>query len=128
MPEFAQFVALIGTDDAFRLPDDQNYDTRGFSFDLANLDPERTVLLMFKVAASGNANLRMSFAESGSSVDFSLNSPPGQLEPRSWHEIVPKNILRASGNRLLVVGTPLENGAFMSVSDIVILYHATTAD
>jgi hypothetical protein len=126
MSPYAQFVALSATDDAFRLPDKIVTD-RIFKFDLADLDPGRLVILMFKVTASGNAHLKMTFnGAPGPSIDFEFNSPSAPQEPRSWHEIVPGDIFKASGNHVLIEVPFAEEGAFIILSDLVLLYHANS--
>jgi hypothetical protein len=117
MAEFAQFIAIGGADDAFTV------DGRTLTFDLADVDTSRTVALMFKVAGSNGAELRMtitSVAAEGPSIKFTLDATFGR--PRSWHESVPGSLFRESGNRLRVDAS----GGSVTVSDILVLYHAKT--
>jgi hypothetical protein len=58
----------------------------------------------------------------GPSVDFSLEAPPGASQARTWHEIIPGDLFKASGNHVLV---DVIEGS-MAVSDIVLLYHSAT--
>lgn len=118
MAEFAQFIAIIGTDDAFTV------DGRTFTFDLAAVDTSRTVALMFKVAGTNGAELRMtitSAAAEGPSISFTLDSTFSR--PRSWHEIIPGSLFQNTGNRLRVASS----GGSVTLSDILFLYHAKTA-
>jgi hypothetical protein len=63
MSEFAQFVVVPGSDSAFTLPDPQSGSTdRHFqNIDVADLNPSRTAVVMFKVTPRGQAKLRMRF-------------------------------------------------------------------
>ncbi|MEU7659387.1 MULTISPECIES: hypothetical protein [Streptomyces] len=126
MAQFAQFVAVGGTDDAFRLPDStSNRTTR--TFDLPDLDPERKSVLMFKVAMSGNISLTMQINDNpGLSINFSLESRSDLDALRSWHEVLDAHAVRESKNILIIKGEGGGVGAAVSVSDIVVLYHANT--
>jgi hypothetical protein len=135
MLEFAQFSVLTGTnadtqDYSFRL--DSNNPTRVFeSFDLIDLNTERTVMVMFKVAESGSTHLAMTFNGQntgiGPQIMFTLNSPSDSTPtPRSWHHVLPGDAFKAYGNHLFVqAGYPIpETGdAFFVVSDLAIIYH-----
>jgi hypothetical protein len=127
MAEFAQFIALgPQTDDAFRL--DHTNNTRTFNFDLADLNPARTVIMMFKVAMSGDDPLlHMRINDNVElSIDFTLNPPPGLQSIRSWHEIMgPHEGFKASNN-VLTVRNQNPQSSVVTVSDIVFLYHAKT--
>ena len=46
----------------------------------------------------------------------------GTGEPRAWQEIVGKNLLKASDNKLTVRLTDKDNNGKISVQDIVIMY------
>lgn len=127
MPEFAQFFAFENTDAAFRLPNGTITDRVLRYSPLANLDPERTVILMFKVAASGRAHLKVTVNAAGvAEIDVTLDGPPGPVQPRSWHEIVPGSRFTLPASHLLVEVDALEQGATITVSDFVLLYHAKT--
>jgi hypothetical protein len=118
MPESAQFVALRDSDTAFPASG------RLFTFDLADLDDDRTVILMFRVSGPRNGRLQMAVNPEGGdfSIDFELDS--SFTRPRSWHEIVAGSIFQVGDNHLIVQGVTGEGGAFPTVSDIVVLYHA----
>ncbi len=126
MAEFAQFRALENTDEAFRL-DNTTGNQKTFNFDLPSLDPARTVIIMFKVAMSGAAQLQMIINQNpGPSINFTLDPPPGLHQPRSWHEIIGSNGgLKASSNILRVLNNN-PSASVVTVSDVVFLYHAKT--
>jgi len=127
MPEFAQYAALDDTDGWFRIPDGTVTD-RIFNFNLPDLDPQRTVILMFKVSPSGTARLKMTVNGSpAAQIDATLTAPPTARQPRSWHEIVGGNIFKASGNHLLIEVSAVDGDSYVSISDIVFLYHANVA-
>lgn len=138
MTEFAQFIALSGSDAAFNLPapgsPDDNEATRSFGFDLPALDRQRPIIIMFKVAVWIDVNLQMIVNDdSGPLVDFRLISPLQPVQPRSWLEIVDGTGFRATGNVLRVRAQRNphpEVGPFgyIQVSDIVILYPAVTPE
>jgi hypothetical protein len=128
MAEFAQFHALENTDTTFRLPNNIDGNKKTFNFNLPNLDPATAVILMFKVATSGAAQLQMIINEKPPpfAIDFTLDPPPGLHQPRSWHEIIgPGGGLKASNNVLEVLNNT-NAGSVVTVSDIVFLYHAKT--
>jgi hypothetical protein len=133
MPEFAQFVALQQkTDTAFRLGEGVSEAGRTFKFDLPDLDPKRTVILMFKVSGTDGAGLKMTLnpdlgpnpGSAGPTIDFELDTTFAR--PRSWHEIESGNRFKSSDNHLIVEGPIPGFGMFVAISDIVILYHAKT--
>ena len=119
MAEFAQFIALTETD----APAD--FGGRLFTFDLRDLDPARTVIVQFKVSGPQNSQLQMSFNHTQFSIDFILDST--FTRPRSWHEIVEGSRFRSAGNEVIVQGQGGDGGG-VTVSDLVILYHAKTPD
>jgi hypothetical protein len=127
MPEFAQFVAVPGTDLAFTLPDAQSGETfRQFGpFDLRDLDAQRTAVVMFKVApAPPGVRVFLRFNGHARTVDFDF--PPTFINPpptRSWHEVLEGADLKAAGN-VLVVSVSGQGSAILS--DIVVLYHGKT--
>jgi hypothetical protein len=132
---FTQFVALLDSDTAFRLPDPNSTSTEGtrsFQFDLPGLNTHAPVIIMFKVAVLADLNLQMSLNGGAPSVDLRMISPFDHLQPRSWHKIVDGNRFEPKENELQVqairnpqIGHIL--GGYMQVSDIVMLYSATTA-
>ena len=127
MPEFAQFTALRATDDWLRIPEGSITD-RTFNFDLPDLDPTRTVILMFKVSPSGTARLKMTVnASPAATIDTTLTAPPSARQPRSWHEIITDPVLRAAGNHVLIEVFPVDDDSYISISDIAFLYHARVA-
>lgn len=132
MPEFAQFIAFTGTINPLTLPNPSDGSFHVFEFDLPNLDTDRTALLMlklssFKETAAGSATLGLKAEGPNVNVEFTfLLDHPAYAQPRSWHEIIRKNIFASSGNRLLVQGPPEGSGNKVTVSDMVILYHAKT--
>jgi hypothetical protein len=127
MAEFAQFVAVTASDDAFILPDPQtgDIDTTFPNIDLDNLDRTRTAVAMFKVGHEGQAQLQMRL-NSGNEhfIDFTSGSAP----IRTWHEIFPGEDLQVSNNQLTIsvtsLATPFGGKGRVRLSDIVILYHA----
>jgi hypothetical protein len=76
-------------------------------------------------------NLSAPIGPSGRLIDFVLDST--FTRPRSWHEIVPGKAFQNSQNKLLISLSSLPaEGEIASpkgtihVSDIVLLYHATS--
>jgi hypothetical protein len=129
MPEFAQFIALQQeTDTPFRLGEGAAEAGRTFTFDLPNLDPKRTVILMFKVSGTDGARLKMTLNPDPGGADptihFELDTTFAR--PRSWHEIESGNRFKSSDNHLVVEGPLPGFGMFVVISDIVVLYHAKT--
>jgi hypothetical protein len=130
MPEFAQFVAIPGTDTPITLAEGTPSTSRGFIIDLPGLDPNRTVILMFKVHGEAGARLIMDNSATPISgarlIDFVLDST--FTRPRSWHEIVPGKEFANSQNKLSIsLSLVPGEGGTIHVSDIVILYHAKSA-
>jgi hypothetical protein len=122
MPEFAQFIAL--SDDYLTLTGGESWP---FTFDLPDLDLKRTVILMFKVSGQSGVRLLMTRRDPAASttlIDFTLDST--FATPRSWHEIVPKNVFRVTDNELVVDNPETPSVGKVTVSDIVVLYHAKT--
>lgn len=130
MVDFAQFVAV--SDDTFVLPDPQtkDIDVSFSNITLADLDPTRTAVAMFKVGGEGFVRLRMRF-NSGTDHFIDFTSTPGVS--RTWHEIFPGSDLRSTRNELTVSVAPaVVPGGFgtegrIRLSDIVILYHASAS-
>ena len=120
MPEFAQFIAITQLDTAVTV--DQG---RVFTFDLPDLDAERTVVLMFKVSGGPDAGLKMALTSAGQAVPVRFRLDPTFTKPRSWHEVVQKGLFKAVDNRLVV--EPDGGADHAIVSDLVVLYHAKTA-
>jgi hypothetical protein len=134
MAEFAQFVAVIASDDSVILPDPQTGDIDiGFrNIEFADLDRSRTALAMFKVGGEGTARLRMRFnAGNDHFIDFTSSSGAA----RTWHEVFRGEDLQVSNNELVVsvsqlgleqgLPYPVELGR-VQLSDIVVFYHART--
>jgi hypothetical protein len=127
MPEFAQFIALTGTDTPITLAQGTPSTRSGFIIDLPGLDPSRTVIVMFKVHGNAGSRLIMENSPTSTSVevliDFVLDST--FTKPRSWHEIVPGKAFSSSQNKFSMSLSNLPAaGETIHVSDIVILYHA----
>jgi hypothetical protein len=124
--EFAQFVAISKTDDAVTLQDGGPPSAQ-YTFDLADLDDDRTVIIMFKVSGDNGARLVMSNSAppnlGDEVVDFTLDST--FTKPRSWHEIAQGKVFGGSGNKF-EVHRGFVPGPKVAFSDIVILYHAKT--
>ena len=126
MPEFAQFVVVPGSDSAFTLPDPQSGTDRHFrDIDVADLDPSRTAVVMFKVTPRGKVELRMRFnAGNEHFIDFDFDAPaPSSTIPRSWHEVLAGDDLKPADNELVV---SVSGSGSVVLSDIVVLYHART--
>lgn len=123
MTEFAQFVALA--DDAFTLPltPSPTTDFERGPFPLADLDRSRTAVLAFRVRAHGTPRLQMTLNQQ-SVVSYEFDPPePESTRPRSWHEVVPGNILDPQVNFFVAAVT---GSGSIDLSDIVLFYHAST--
>jgi hypothetical protein len=120
--QFAQFIHVFGTDDPFHLPDSGKI-TRDFHFDLKDLNPERTAVVMFLVKAQGTVRLSMWFNDNPSddlSFTFQSSDPESM---RSFHEVLQDARRLTDGRNKLSIqadGGPGE----VRISDVVLLYHA----
>jgi hypothetical protein len=132
MPEFAQFIVWRDTINQLTLPNPQDGDFRTWDFALPDLDTDRTALLMLKLSSSketaaGSATLVLTAEGPSVPAEFTfVLDNPAYAQPRSWHEIIRPGIFASSGNKLLVKGPPEGSGNKVTVSDVVICYHAKT--
>jgi hypothetical protein len=131
MADFAQFRAITETDEPVTLESGTPTTEAGFVIDLLALDRTRTVIVMFKVSGKAGSRLFMTndITPAGPEhtlIDFVLDST--FTKPRSWHEIVPGNQFSAttSNKFLITLGNNPAVGEKISVSDVVLLYHAKT--
>ena len=131
MPEFAQFIAWTATINQLTFPNSEG-SFKTWEFPLPDLDTDRTALLMFKLSSSketaaGSATLVLT-AEGpvvNEKFPFVLDNP-AYAQPRSWQEVIRAGIFASSGNKLVVQGPPEGSGNKVTVSDVVIFYHAKT--
>jgi hypothetical protein len=92
-----------------------------FGFDAPGVDAKRQSVLIF------NANPSLANGEDVS-LEWKLNNEAvlvqtfGTGEPRAWQEVVGKNLLKASGNKLTVRLTDTDNNGQIGISDAVIMY------
>ena len=92
-----------------------------FGFDAPGVDPGHPSVLSF------DANPSLANGEDVS-LEWSLNSEVvltqtfGTGEPRAWQEVVGKNLLKASGNKLTVRLTDTDGNGEIGISDAVIMY------
>jgi hypothetical protein len=122
MAEFAQFVALPNGIEPFpAMPG------RGFTYDLADLNSQRTVILTFRVSGPNNARLQMTAVQPHNTphvIDFQLDST--FTKPRSWHHVLQGSLFHDANNELVVDGDAGDGGGFALVSDLVVWYHGKT--
>jgi hypothetical protein len=130
--DFAQFVALgpdEKEDEAFTLPDPDSGDAvRCFSgWNLANLDLNRTAVLMFKVKPQGPARLGMWFNGKAWEIYYTFDDPSDSEYVRTFHEVVLGKHLKKANNELCVESREIDGeiGHF-EISDIVLFYHGQT--
>ena len=120
MPRVAQFIVIPESDTAFTLPDPANglNDRHFLNIRLPNVDAGARAVLAFRVNPGSDESVRLVININNTNVvNVTFTSDP----QRSWHEIVPRNILMAEGNSLdvAVVGS-----GSIQVSDIILFYQA----
>jgi hypothetical protein len=124
--EFAQFVHVTRTDEPFDLPDgDQDDpDRKCLPFDLVDLNPDRTAVVMFLVRAQGAVRLLVQFNDK-TPRDISFRFDPSDSEStRSFHEVLPGDHLRDGRNELCIEARTLDEKGSLRISDVVLFYHA----
>jgi hypothetical protein len=118
--QFAQFVHVAGTDDPFIIPDP---DDRCFPFDLVDLNPDRTAVVMFLVRAEGRVRLAMWFNDNtDDEISVILDSSDSETV-RSFHEVLPGSHLR-DGRNVLCMNITGDGTGEVEISDVVLFYHA----
>jgi hypothetical protein len=92
-----------------------------FGFDAPGVDVKRESVLSF------DANPSLANGEDVS-LEWSLNGEDflvqtfGTGEPRVWQEVVGKNLLKTSGNRMTVRLTDKDKNGEIGISDVVLHY------
>jgi hypothetical protein len=124
--EYAQFVHPTGTDEPFDLPDSglENPNRKPIKFDIVDLNPGRTAVVMFLVRAQGAVRLRVQFNNnSPRDIDFTFD-PSDSESMRSFHEVLPGEHLQDGQNTMIVEARPHDENGSLQISDVVLFYHA----
>lgn len=118
MPQPAAYVTLQDRAITLRIAGDIDHT---FGFDAPGVDAGRESVLTF------GANPSLANGEDVS-LEWTLNGKDvliqtfGTGEARAWQEIVEKNILKASDNKLTVRLTDTDNDGEIDIQDVVLLY------
>jgi hypothetical protein len=134
MADFAQFRIVSG--DSNDLPTDKPVILQNGTgetshsrhrVDLDNLDPNRGAVLMFQVSGTPGSHLRIVRQQGGHEQELIAIDLDGTFtQPRSWHEIIQSSHLSPTQHLVMrASATPV--GGTVTVSDLVLLYHAHTA-
>lgn len=91
--------------------------SRDITFDLDGPDAGSRSVLMFNVQI-GNVNQTLSFKLNGSAEH---TYPFGSGTLRAVHEVVSRDLLKATGNKL-TISSPAGGGGTAHVTDIVLMY------
>lgn len=86
-----------------------------------NLDIKYQILLVFRVSPRVQQSLRMVTHINGQEVSL-ITFKKDEVQ-RTWHEIIPHGILRASNNTLTVQATAQEEDSVV-ISELLLIYHA----
>jgi hypothetical protein len=124
--EYAQFVHPSGTDEPFDLPDFglTNPFRKPIKFDVVDLNPDRTAVVMFLVRAQGVVRLRVEFNnKSPRDIDFAFD-PSDSESVRSFHEVLPGEHLQDGQNTMMVEARTHDEKGSLQISDVVLFYHA----
>jgi hypothetical protein len=92
-----------------------------FGFDAPGVDPGIPSVLTYDANPSlaNGQDVSLEWTLNGTNV---VTQSFGTGEPRAWQEIVGKNLLKASDNKLTVRLTDTDNNGNIGVQDIVIMY------
>jgi hypothetical protein len=141
MAEFARFRTVSGPSEDSPTDKDVTVGNgpgatseRPFRIDLPDLiHQNRGTVLMFQVSGTAGSHLKM---VNQPKVDAPHPPPKNEVidlqldgtftQPRSWHEIVQSNKFSEEFNELTIKVTDTPTGQSVTVSDVVLLYHAQT--
>ena len=118
MAKPAAYVAIQDSGVTLEFGDDID---KTFPFDAPGVDAGIPSVLTFDANPSlaNGEDVSLVWILNGTNV---VTQTFGTGEPRAWQEIVGKNLLKASDNKLTVRLTDNDNNGKISVQDIVIMY------
>jgi hypothetical protein len=118
MPTVADYAVL--TDAPFTHPAQAPPGDQHLQFNAPGVSPSSPSVLAFRVnphVHNGNVTLRMRLNDAAPLMQEFDTEPQ-----RSWHEVFPAGVVKASGNELVVSVPSTSGGGSIDVSDIVIFF------
>ncbi len=97
-----------------------NIDTdHTIGFDIADVKADRESVLTFDVNPGDDDDISVVWTLNGTDI---LNRGFSSTEARAWQAVVPKNLLKARGNKLTVKLTDTDATGSISFNDLVLTY------
>jgi len=101
-----------------------NIDTdHTIGFDAANVKADKEAVLTFDVNPGNDDDISVTWTLNGTDI---LNQGFSSSDARAWQAIVPKNLLKAKGNKLTAKLTDSDATGSISFGHMVLLYTQTS--
>jgi hypothetical protein len=117
MAQSAAYVTL--RDKTITLPNDKNELSHTFRFDAPDVDAGVKSVLSFVADPFGDNTVSLEWDLNGTDI---LTNGFNTGEARALQEIVPKDLLQAQGNELVVRVTDTDDTGLIKLDDVVLLY------